>query len=99
MEVDVDTCKLSQFGLCLLSSHGNTSIVKIPTQKGIDKLNWASGERGNDISFKLFDTLHVACRTDYINLIILIMSTNKLHHKMKILKECGNVTTFIIQWF
>ena len=40
MEVTVDTCKLSQ----LLLSHGNTQIVKIPTQKGIDKLNWASGE-------------------------------------------------------
>ena len=58
---------MSQFGLCLLSSHGNTSIVKIAAQKGIDKLNWASGERGNDISFKLIDTLHVACQTYYIN--------------------------------
>ena len=77
MEFDVDTCELSQFGLCLLSSHGNTSIFKIPTQKGIDKLNWASGERGNDISFKLFDTLYVACRTDYINSKKILLYVNK----------------------
>ena len=42
MEEDVSSCKLSQSNLYLLSSHWNSTIVNIPTQKGIDKLNWVS---------------------------------------------------------
>ena len=68
MENVVATCKLSPFGLCILSSHGNTTIVNIPTRKGINKLNWASKERGDEITFEIGDSLHVACRMDYINL-------------------------------
>ena len=41
-----DNCKLSQFGICQLLTHGNTAVVEIPTQKWIEKLNWASKERG-----------------------------------------------------
>ena len=68
MEEDVSACKLSQYNVCLLSSHGNSTIVNIPAQKGINKLNWASTEGGDEITFEIGDSLHSACRTDYINL-------------------------------
>ena len=50
------------------TSNENSTIVNIPTQKGVGKLNRVSTEGDDEIIFENGDSLHSACCTDYISL-------------------------------